>query len=77
MSKTEIIAELRSLTREDLAEIQAELDELIGDAWVDHGELSDADKKSLDAAIAAYEASPDAGSSWDEVQARVEAKLRK
>ena len=76
MRKSEIIAELPQLSPEDRAEIQAKLDELAGDAWQDRGELSEADRQALDAALAAYEESPDAGSSWDEVKARVQARLR-
>jgi hypothetical protein len=76
MSKTEILAELPNLSADDLADVQAKLDELAGNAWQDRGALSDADKQALDGALAAYEKSPDAGSSWDEVKARVQAKLR-
>jgi putative addiction module component (TIGR02574 family) len=75
MSKMEILAELPRLSPEERAEVQAKLDELAGQAWQDRGELSDADKQSLDAAIAGYEKSPDAGSPWDEVKARVQGKL--
>jgi hypothetical protein len=76
MSKAEIISELASLKSDELAEVQAKLDELAGEAWQDRGELSEADKRVLDATLAAYDKSPDAGSSWDEVKARVQAKLR-
>jgi putative addiction module component (TIGR02574 family) len=76
MSKAEIIAELPRLSPEERAEVQAKLDELAAAAWQDGGELSAADKQSLGAALAGYEKSPDAGSSWDEVKARVEARLR-
>ena len=76
MGKAEIIAELPRLSPEERAEVQARLDELAGESWQDRGELSDADRQSLDAALAAYEKSPDAGSSWDEVKARVQARLR-
>ena len=76
MGKSEIIAQLPQLSPEDLAEVQAKLDELAGNAWQDGGELSDVDKQVLDEALAAYQASPDAGSSWDEVKARVQARLR-
>ena len=75
MSKAEIIAELPHLSAEERAEVQAKLDELAGEAWQDRGELSDADKQALDAALAEYEKSPDAGNSWDEVKARVQARL--
>jgi len=76
MSKAEIIAELSHLSSEELAEVQARLDELAGEAWHDRGELSATDKKALEAAISEYEKSPNAGSSWDEVKARIQAKLR-
>lgn len=76
MSKTEIIAELPRLSPEDRAEVQAKLDELAGDAWEDRGELSEGDRRALDAELADYQKSPDSGSPWDEVKARVQAKLR-
>jgi len=76
MSKAEILAGLTNLSADDLAEVQAKLDELAGDAWQDRGELSDNDKHTLNAALANYESSPNAGSSWDEVKARIQAKLR-
>lgn len=76
MSKAEIIAELPNLSPEDLAEVQAKLDELAGAAWQDRGELSNADKEALDLALAAYDKSPGAGSSWEEIKARVQARLR-
>jgi len=77
MSKAEILAQLPHLSPEDLAEVRAKLDELAADAWQDRGELSDADKQSLDATLAAYEQSPDAGSPWEQVKARVQAKLNR
>jgi hypothetical protein len=76
MSKAEIIAGLASLTPEDRAEVQAKLDELAGDAWQDRGELTEADKQALDAELADYAASPEAGSSWPDVKARVQSMLR-
>jgi len=38
--------------------------------------LSEEDKRALDEAIAEYEKNPDAGSPWEEVEARIRAKLR-
>lgn len=77
MSKTEILAELPSLHPDELAEVQAKLDEIAGEVWLDDGELTAADKTALDAALADYQRHPDAGSSWEEVKARLEAKLRR
>jgi putative addiction module component (TIGR02574 family) len=76
MSKAEILAALPLLTPEDRAEVQAKLDELTADAWQNDGELTDADKQVLDATLVEYAKSPDAGSSWEDVKARVQAKLR-
>ena len=76
MSKAEILAELPKLKAEELAEVQAKLDELAGEQWLDDGELADADKAALDAALADYGKNPDAGSPWQEVEARIRAKLR-
>lgn len=76
MGKTEIIEQLPKLSPQERAEVQAKLDELAGDAWLDGGELSAADKQSLDASLDAYQASPDSGSSWDDVKARIQSKLQ-
>jgi hypothetical protein len=76
MSKAEILAELPKLRPEELAEVQAKLDELAGEVWLDDGDLSDQDKTALDAALANYQNNPDAGSPWEEVKARIQAKLR-
>lgn len=76
MSKTEIIAELPRLTASELAEVQAKLDELTGETWHDHADLTDADKSALNSALADYQKNPDAGSSWDQVKARVQSKLQ-
>jgi len=76
MTKAEILTELPNLSVEDRAEIRAKLDELAGREWVDNGELSDEDKRALDEAITEYERDPNAGSPWEEVKARIQAKLR-
>lgn len=60
MSTSEIIAELPRLSPAERAEVQAKLDELAGSDWQDGGELSDAHKQALDAALADNERSPDA-----------------
>lgn len=76
MSKAEILAELSNLKADELAEVQVKLDELAGEAWIDGGKLSDADRTDLDAALADYQKNPDAGSPWDEVKARIQGRLR-
>jgi hypothetical protein len=76
MSKTEIIAELPHLSLEDLAEVQAKLDELTGETWHPQADLTDTDKSALNAALTEYQKNPDAGSPWDQVKARVQSQLR-
>lgn len=76
MSKLEILTELSNLQPGDLSDVQAKLDELAGLQWLDNGELSEADKVALDAGLADYNANPDSGRSWDEVEARIEQRLR-
>jgi len=76
MSKTEILAELPKLKAEELAEVQAKLDELLGETWLDDGELSDADKSALNSTLASYQKDPNAGSTWEQVNARIQPRLR-
>lgn len=76
MSKAEILAELPRLNADELAEVQAKLDELAGETWHDHAELTDTDTSVLNTALAGYQEDPDAGAPWDQVKARIQAKLR-
>lgn len=65
MNKTEILSSLTKLKPKEPAD----------DNWLDPKEMSNADKAALDAALADYQKNPDAGSSWEEVKARIQAKL--
>jgi putative addiction module component (TIGR02574 family) len=77
MSKAEILAELPKLSRGERAEIRRKLAELDGEEWVDGDEpLTDAEKALLDARLAAYEKDADAGSSWEQVEGRIRARLK-
>ncbi len=75
MSKAEILAGLKTLSRTELAEVQAGLDELLGDTWIEHGELSAEDRSALDTAVADYRTNPENGASWDTVVKRLRDKL--
>jgi putative addiction module component (TIGR02574 family) len=76
MSKTEILEELPKLTKTQRHEIRLKLVELDDEAWLDEDDPITADEKALlDARLAAYEKDPDAGSSWEEVEARIRAHL--
>jgi hypothetical protein len=65
MSKAEILAELPKLAPEDRAEIQAKLDELAGDGWLDADDpLSDEQKKLLEARLDDLEKHPERSIPW-------------
>lgn len=79
MSKAEILQELPKLKPEERREVRAKLNELDGvadETWIDDGELTEKEKKMLDARLAEYEKNPNEGSSWEEVEARLRAQLR-
>lgn len=77
MSKAEILAELPRLTQSERQEIRLKLTQIDSEEWLDAKEpLTDSEKALLDARLAAYEKDPDAGSSWEEVEARIRARLK-
>ena len=77
MSKADILAALPKLTPAERQEVRLKLARLDGEAWLDTDDpLTDAEKALLDARLAAYEKDPDAGSSWEEVEARIRARLK-
>jgi hypothetical protein len=76
MSIAEIFKELPKLTAEDRDELRLRLLELDREIWTDSSDpLTDSEKALLDARLAAYRKDPDAGSSWEDVEARLLAKL--
>ncbi len=78
MSKTEILAQLPLLTPAERQEIRLELTKLDGEAWRGAGALlTEVEKAILDARLAAYERDPEAGASWDEVEAKLSGRLSK
>lgn len=77
MSKADILAELPKLTPAERQEVRLKLARLDGEEWLDADDpLTDAEKALLDARLAAYEKDPDVGSSWEEVEARIRARLK-
>lgn len=76
MSKTEILEELPKLTKIERQEIRLRLAELDSDEWVDDEDpLTDHEKALLDSRLAAYAKDPDVGSTWEEVEGRIRARL--
>ena len=76
MSKTEILDELPKLTKIERQEIRLRLAELDSEDWLhDEDPLTVHAKALLDARLAAYAKDPDAGSTWEEVEGRIRARL--
>lgn len=76
MSKTEILEELRKLTNIERQEIRLRLAELDRDDWLDGKEaLTIHEKAVLEDRLAAYAKDPDTGSTWEEVEGRIRARL--
>ena len=76
MSKTEILEELPKLTKTERQEIRLRLAELDSDDWLDDEDpLTIREKALLEARLIAYAKDPDAGSTWEEVEDRIRARL--
>ena len=76
MSKTEILEALPKLSKTERDKIRLKLIEIDGDSWLDEEEpLSEKEKALLDSRLAAYLKNPDEGSSWEEVENRIRARL--
>jgi len=76
MSKTEILDELPNLTKQERDEIRRKLTEIDGESWFDENEdLTSEEKALLDSRLAAYVKDPDVGSSWEEVESHIRARL--
>ena len=77
MSFNEVMAELSKLSPAERQELRLHLARLDGGDWIDADDpLTDAEKALLDARLAAYAKDPDAGSTWEQVEARIRAKLK-
>jgi hypothetical protein len=74
VSKSEILQELPKLGLEDRREILELICVLEEHDLLNGSEPSAAEKSLLDRELADYRQAPDAGSSWQEVQARLRAK---
>lgn len=77
MNKTEILDELPKLTKMERQEIRLRLAELDSDDWLDDEQsLTVHEKALLEARLATYANDPDAGSKWEEVECRIQARIR-
>jgi putative addiction module component (TIGR02574 family) len=78
MSTAEILQELPKLKPEERRVVRAKLNELDGivdEGWI-NSELTEEEEATLDARLAEYEKNPEAGISWEEVEARLRMHLR-
>ena len=78
MSMAEIIAELPSLKPEERREVLDKICQLecaAEDEWLETTDLTDADKALLETRLAGCQQDPEAGSSWEEVEGRIRARL--
>jgi len=58
--------------------IQRRVNRIDDDGWLEVDDpLSDVEKSLLEVRLSAYESNRDAGSSWQEVEAHIEARLNK
>ena|ERR1051326_5262101 len=70
MSKTEILEELPKLAKTERQEIRLRWAELDSDDSLDDEELLTVHERALlDTRLAAYAKNPDAGSTWEEIEA--------
>jgi len=58
VSKSDILAELPKLTREERREVVMNVHQIDGDDWLDEGELSAEEKALLEARLAEHEQDP-------------------
>lgn len=76
MSKTDILEELPKLTKAERQEIRLRLAELDGDDWLDDEDpLTVHEKALLEGRLAAYATDRNDGSTWEEVEGRIRARL--
>ena len=71
MSKVEILSEIPKLSHEDRQEILERLWELEEREMLSSGKPTAAEEALLNEELTAYKADPKAGSTWEEVEARL------
>ena len=71
MSKAEILQELPKLPREDRREIFERIGEMEEQELLNGARPSAEERELLDRELAEFQRNPEAGSSWEEVEARL------
>lgn len=78
MSKAEILAELPKLTPAELSEIQSRIEDLAtygSDGWRNDCDLTEAEKRLIEARLDDMEKRPEKSIPWAEAQARLKARF--
>jgi transcription elongation GreA/GreB family factor len=78
MSKAEILTELPKLTQAELAEIQSRIEELATygpDGWRADSDLTEAEKRLLEARLDDLDQHPEKSIPWAEAEARLKARF--
>jgi len=78
MSKAKILAELPRLTPADLAEIQSRIEELAAyrpDGWRTDCDLTEAEKRLIEARLDDLDRHPEKSIPWAEAEARLKARF--
>ena len=77
MSKTEILQELPRLKTQERQEILDKLLELEGEGWLAGSDLSDEERHLIESRLEAHRRNPDAVIPWEDVEAKLLARLGK
>ena len=77
MSKAELFDELTKLTPEERQEVRLRLAELENNRWLDDNELTDEEKRLIDARLDECERNPGSFIPWEEAKSRIAASLKK
>ena len=77
MSKTQILDELPRLKTEDRQEILDKLLELEGAGWIADSDLADEERQLIESRLEAHRRNPDAVVPWEDVEAKLLARLGK
>ena len=78
MSKADILLQLPKLTSEERDEIRLKLVEIDHTSWLEVDDpLTSAERAILEERLLRYRNDPEPGSSWEEVEGRIRARLKK
>ena len=77
MSKSEILQVLPNLSAEERREILDRLLQLEGEGWLNAADLTDEERQLIESRLEAHRQNPDAAIPWEDVEAKLVARLRR